>query len=564
MPSYLDLRRQLLRLDRQGYRGYRSIEGEYRFPHFTLIIAQAQADPFAPPSMLRVRMDLDSVGYPADLIRTRVRRVALADFIARVLARSIRALDLPDLHIDAGEQSILERTAVDIGEEGVEVRFTARLPAAGRTILGADAAVLLVDRLQDVVCRSVPYGAIDRDRAMAHIHAVEDAQALRTQLREQGLVAFVADGSCLPRRSGADDRPMIEGAVLFQAPEELRVTLAAPHAGTIGGMGIPQGVTLIVGGGYHGKTTLLQALQVGVYDHVPGDGREQVVTVPDAVKVRAEDGRSVQCVDVSPFLSNLPFAADTACFSTGNASGSTSQAAGIMEAVEVGTHLLLLDEDTSATNFLMRDDLMQRLVPRNLEPITPYIDRVRELRDSGVSTVLVVGGNGDYFKVADHVILMERYRPRDVTEHAHRIVSQVPERRQTEPVPPYAPPRTRVPLPRSLDAQGPQGRTKARAADRDEIRYGREEIDLGTIDQLVDDSQTRAVAACLLFLSKSGLVDGERPLASALDALESRIERDGLAAIGGNRVPGNLARPRRHEVAAALNRLRSLEVHQVR
>jgi predicted ABC-class ATPase len=330
-------------------------------------------------------------------------------------------------------------------------------------------------------------------------------------------------------------------------------------------MGIPRGTTLIVGGGYHGKTTLLQALQNGVYNHVPDDGRERVVTLPDAVKVRADDGRSVKDVDISPFLSNLPSGRDTAHFSTDDASGSTSMAAGIMEALEVGTRVLLLDEDTSATNFLVRDDLMQQLVPKALEPITPFIDRVPELKERGISTIHVIGGDGEYFAVADCVILMERYRPREVTADARRIVEATRGARKDEEAAPFRPPRPRIPLPESLTAETRPGKTAVRARDVDEIRFGREEIELGTVEQIVDLSQTRAIGHALVHLASAGYLDGRRTLSEALDLLMADVAERGLEAITSRRFaapPGDLALPRRHEIAAALNRLRTLMVRQ--
>jgi predicted ABC-class ATPase len=332
-------------------------------------------------------------------------------------------------------------------------------------------------------------------------------------------------------------------------------------------MGIPRGTTLIVGGGYHGKTTLLQAIQDGVYDHVPDDGRERVVTLSDAVKVRSEDGRSVKNVDISPFLSNLPSGQDTTRFSTDDASGSTSMAAGIMEALEVRTCLLLLDEDTSATNFLVRDELMQQLVPKELEPITPFIDRVPELKDRGISTIHVIGGDGEYFSVADRVILMENYRPRDVTAEAHRIIQAWGSPRKQEMTDPFRLPTPRVPVPESLTAETRHGRTKVRARDVDEIRFGREEIELGTVEQIVDLSQTRAIGHALLHLVTSHYVDGRRTVSEALELLMREVEEQGLDVITRHRFaapPGDLALPRRHEIAAALNRLRTLAIRQKR
>lgn len=139
----------------------------------------------------------------------------------------------------------------------------------------------------------------------------------------------------------------------------MEISIDLPFGNSIRGMGIPEGVTLIIGGGYHGKSTLLQALEQGVYNHVKGDGREYVITRADALKLRAEDGRAVSHLDLSLFIHDLPNGKDTHCFSTEDASGSTSQAAGVLEGMEAETSCFLIDEDTSATNFLVRDAFMQ-------------------------------------------------------------------------------------------------------------------------------------------------------------------------------------------------------------
>ena len=171
----------------------------------------------------------------------------------------------------------------------------------------------------------------------------------------------------------------MKNGIHFVSPSSMEVTLNLPNHGPLKGMGIPKGITLIVGGGYHGKSTLLEALELGVYNHIAGDGREYVITESDAVKIRAEDGRSIKSADISLFINDLPNGKDTCCFYTEDASGSTSQAANVMEAIETGSRLLLIDEDTSATNFMIRDELMQRVVKRSQEPITPFIERVQWL-----------------------------------------------------------------------------------------------------------------------------------------------------------------------------------------
>jgi predicted ABC-class ATPase len=422
---------------------------------------------------------------------------------------------------------------------------------------------MLTEELPRIVDDSLYYRAHDAAELAEHVEVVEDQVALREQLDELGLIAFVGEHSVLPRRSRVDDRPLSDPrAVPFEVPQSMRVTVELPNRGELTGMGIPKGVTLIVGGGYHGKSTLLRALERGVYDHVPGDGREWVVTNPRAVKIRAEDGRSIVGVNITPFIVDLPQGEPTRMFSTQEASGSTSQAANIMEALELGAEVLLIDEDTSATNFMIRDARMQRLVHSEHEPITPFIDRVRELYgEYGVSTVVVVGGSGDYFDVADTVIMMKEYVPFEVTEEARAIATQLPTERRSAETGGFASDYSRIPAPRSIDARR-RGRVRIRSRGTDILEFGSETIELRAVEQLVDESQTRAVGDMLHYMAHvKDYITGETTLRQALTDLYAELEEhslDVLSPYDGH--PGDYARPRPLEVGAALNRLRTLRV----
>ncbi|HOL18587.1 MAG TPA: ABC-ATPase domain-containing protein, partial [Bacillota bacterium] len=351
-------------------------------------------------------------------------------------------------------------------------------------------------------------------------------------------------------------------AVPFKAPPALAVELACPHRGRVRGMSLPAGVTLIAGGGYHGKSTLLRALERGVYNHIPGDGREGVVTDPLALKIRAEDGRRVEKVDISPFIDDLPFGRSTRSFSTEEASGSTSQAANIIEGLEAGARVLLMDEDTSATNFMIRDRRMQLLVAKDKKPITPFVDRVRQLyRERGVSTILVIGGSGDYFDVADTVIVMESYLPREATAAARQIASRCPTGRRSEAGGAFGEVRHRVPLPGSIDPYKGQ-RVKISARDEENLLFGSEKIDLRCLEQIVDQSQVRAIGDLIFYALKEKIIDGKNSLAEIAGRLEAMIEQQGLAVISPYRGQprGDYARPRPLELVAAINRLRTLEI----
>jgi predicted ABC-class ATPase len=566
MPSSEDLRRTLHRIDGRGYKAYKDIEGTYGFDGFDLMVDHVQGDPFADPSRIRVSVPQDRAAFPNSTFEGRSRRIALEDYLARCFDRALRrapreasgAGSSGSVFIDAPGQEILERSAVCVDETTVEARFKAGLPARGRTIMGRAAARMLVEMLPKIVSTSLVYKNLDDRELKRHVESAEDQETIRGALRERGLVAFVADGSVLPRRSGVDDRPLEEkAAVRFESPRSLSVSFDAPNAGTLTGMGVPEGVTLIVGGGFHGKSTLLRALELGVYSHVPGDGRERVVGRDDAVKIRAEDGRSVERVDISPFIGDLPYGRSTVEFSTENASGSTSQAANIMESLESGSKLLLIDEDTSATNFMIRDARMQRLVAADKEPIRPLVDLARVMYgELGVSTVIVMGGSGDYLDVADTVIMMDSYRPKDVTTEARRVASDLPSKREESS---GVWPQTRKGRsfdPRSMDASRGR-REKVSAKGIGTILFGRRTIDISAVEQIVDQGQTRAIGDALIYLRDNCLGREGKALPGALEELDRLLDKSGLDAIMRAKF-GDRARPRRYEVAAALCRLRGI------
>jgi predicted ABC-class ATPase len=560
---------ELERLDGRGYKAYKQIAGRYDAGGFTLAIDHVQGDPFAEPSRLRAFVPPTTAALPDWAHRDAARRTAAADFLNRVFRGALRAASSRrgsghsgELSVLAPGQEVLVRTSMSVAADGaVEARFRAGLPARGRTILGREAALLLTRDAVQAVLASLVFTALDGRALRRHVETVEDARALRAQLAAHGLIAFVADGARLPRRSGVDDRPLEDHAVVdFRSPDSLRVTLRAPNAGDITGMGIPRGITLIVGGGFHGKSTLLRALERGVYDHVPGDGRERVVTSACAVKVRAEDGRSVAGTDISSFIGRIPGGGDTRCFATGNASGSTSQAAAIIEAFEVGARALLLDEDTSATNFMIRDARMQALIADEHEPITPFMDRARQLADEhDVSSVLVVGGSGDYFDIADHVIAMRDYAPVEVTADARRIAAGYPTHRQREGGQ-WHEPRQRVPLPDSIDPSRGHRHVDIRARTEQRVMFGSSEIELSAVEQLVEPAQARAIASAIA-AARGGSIDGRATVQHAVSDIMRILADDGLDAFQPHPT-GELAAFRSFELAAFLNRIRGLRTRQ--
>lgn len=557
----------LRRLHGKGYGAYESLKGAWRFPEFVLFVDHVQGDPFATPSRLRVRVPMDVAGIPKEFYRNKPRKTALEDFLLRALAARIPRITKGSrgsgysgrFSVVSFGQCILHRTAVWVTEDYVEAILSVGLPALGRRILGHDAAEMLLLELPELVRQALNFASLDKGKLWEHVACGEDAEALREQLSSRGLVAFVAEGAVLPRESGVSDRPLQVGAVPFRSPPSLTVALDRPNRGPIRGMGIPEGVTLIVGGGYHGKSTLLSALAQGVYNHIPGDGREYVVTRSDAVVIRAEDGRFVCGVDISPFISNLPNGADTKSFHTQNASGSTSQAANIMEALEVGAKVLLVDEDTSATNFMIRDERMQELVAKDKEPITPFLDKVRLLyQEHGVSSILVMGGSGDYFEVADFVIMMDAYQPYDVTDKAKEIVRRYPSKRRPEGGDRFGDILRRVPDLSAIKARTSKGKLKVRAS-KMALQVGDSVIDLSRIHQIAEASQAKAIGYILAYLADNSREFSGKPLAEIMEHVERTIESEGLWPFLPARY-GDLAAPRKFEVAFALNRLRSLRL----
>ena len=567
MQTAAELRSLLNRIDRRGYPAYKDTRGTYQFPNYILSIDHVQGDPFAAPSRLSILVKGRAAGFPPELYDRPHRRIALQDQLTRRFGAAAERFSFQAkgsgqsglIAVSRCGQEVLERTACRLDPKSGDVlmRFEVGFPANGRTVNAGELGKILFDFLPKCAEQALFYQNIDRERLRAAVDLAEDQHCVREQLPGLGLCAFVANGSVLPRASGVSSKPMGDG-VKFMSPKELEVTLDLPRGRRITGMGIRRGVTLIVGGGYHGKSTLLGALELGVYDHIAGDGREYVITAPTAVKIRAEDGRSIRKTDISLFISDLPNGKDTAAFETEDASGSTSQAANVIESIEAGTSLLLIDEDTSATNFMVRDELMQRVIRRDMEPITPFIERVRELYESyGVSTVLVAGSSGAYFHVADTVIQMDRYVPRDITALAKAEAGNFPIR--------VDPPKPAAPLcfdrrPQSSPSFSGGDRIKIKTLPREGVMVNKEVIDLRYVEQLVDSEQLTALGYCVVYALRN-LLDGRRDLRRVADELEAAIDRGTLAALCGDRsgVPG-LARPRRQEILACLNRCRGLRI----
>jgi predicted ABC-class ATPase len=557
MSNPLPLSQILSNLDGQSYRAYRDLEGTHDWHGAQLCIDRVQSDPYAPPSACRLLIPQSIAQFPAELWCNPSREVALRDYLTRQFARAIRGQAIQILQPG---QAVLDRSCLWINTDSIEVRLRVNLPAFGRRIAGKQAAKLLGEELWQVARQALVYSALDAGAVEQHIKVAEDADALRSQLSAKNLIAFVADGAVLARSSGVDDRPDVS-SIPFDSPESCRVTLDTPNHGPITGMGIQPGITLIVGGGYHGKSTLLRAIERGIYNHIPGDGREQVVTLPTAVKIRAEDGRMVHPTDLSALINHLPLGRSSTEFTTENASGSTSQAANLVEAVAAGAKVLLMDEDTCATNLMIRDARMQRLIAAAQEPITPLIDKVRPLFDEcGVSTILVMGGCGDYLAIADRVIAMQEFRPEDVTLRAQAIVAELPNARVTAVDQEFGPLPERRVATQLLTPRNPSKPHRGKVQG-ETIRFYEQAVDLGAVAELIEVGQLKTLAATIVAIDQ-GWFESQLgkaktvPLVELLAAFDQLLANDrGLDQLTTGR-SGDLVRVRSIELAAALNRLR--------
>ena len=567
MQSATELKQLLDRIDHRGYPAYKDTKGQYQFQGYIFSIDHVQGDPFASPSKVSVQVKGSIAGFPEELYKGRHQRAALQDEMTRQFYHAIQKYAFRAkgsgksglISVSKCGQEVLERTACEINPKNgdVKLRFEVGFPANGRTINARELEKIVFGFLPECVEQSLFYKNCDKKRVRSIIDLAEDQQYIRDELEKNDLIAFVANGAILPRESGVSDKPM-KGAVRFQSPKEMEVTMKLPHKGEISGMGIRRGITLIVGGGYHGKSTLLKALELGVYNHIQGDGREYVITKDDAMKIRAEDGRSIKKTDISMFINDLPNGKDTRGFYTEDASGSTSQAANVIESMEAGASVMLIDEDTSATNFMIRDELMQRVIHRDMEPITPFIDRILELyQEYGISTVIVAGSSGAYFHIADTIIQMDRYEPKEITKLAKETAKDFPamsgmENPAEKPV--------FIRCPRQGRGFKPNDRIKMKTMGKEMVQINRETIDLRYVEQLADTEQVSALGYCVRYAEKH-LFQGKDTIQNVVDKLEEKICREGLSSLcESNTSVANLAMPRRQEIFACLNRYRGLNL----
>ena len=574
MQSSFQLQELLHSINRKSYPAYKSLKGAYQFKKYILSIDHVQGDPFASPSHISVKLSHKEAGFPAEYYKDSLTRITLADFLTRQFEKQINHYTFRArgsgksglISVTRCGQEVLERTSCEITDQGIIARFFVGFPANGRTINAGDLEKILFEFLPVCVEKALIFRNLSGKDLENTIYLAEDQAYIREELQKRSLVAFINDGAILPRESGVSSRPM-RGCVAFSSPDSLRISMELPHKGKITGMGIPRGITLIVGGGYHGKSTLLNALELGVYNHIQGDGREYVITDFTAQKLRSEDGRFVKDVDISLFINDLPNKKNTSCFSTEDASGSTSQAAGIVEGMEAGSKVFLLDEDTSATNFMVRDAFMQRVISREKEPITPFLERARDMYDkAGISTILVAGSSGAFFHIADTVIQMDNYMPVDITMKARELCRDYPlnDNKAAE----FKRPRSHRIMSKNALSKGPKKdyygnykaqdkpeRLKVKIHGRDGFSIGKQEVDLRYIEQLIDSEQTQTLGALLKYAVEK-LIDGKRSLPEIVEFLCNKLEKEGMAFLAEGYTSSGYAMPRKQEIYACFNRYR--------
>lgn len=580
MKNSEELRQQLRSINRKSYPAYKGLKGLYHFGNYILSIDHVQGDPFASPSHVSIQISHRDAGFPVEYYKDTLTGTTLCDYLTRQFEKQVSQYSFRAkgsgksglLTVSHCGQEILSRTACEITEKGITARFFVGFPANGRMINATELEKILFDFLPVCIQKSFFYSSLNAKELQNYIELAEDQEFIRQTLPAKNLCAFIADGSILPRESGISSRPM-KASVPFTSPDSLRISINLPHKGKITGMGIPKGITLIVGGGYHGKSTLLNALELGVYNHIPGDGREYVITDATAVKLRSEDGRFIKDVDISMFINDLPNKKDTRCFSTLDASGSTSQAAGIVESMEAGSHLFLLDEDTSATNFMVRDAFMQQVIQREKEPITPFLERAEDLyKKAGISTILVAGSSGAFFHIADTIIQMDNYVPKDITASVKKLCSQYPlpavsvtdfqlphsHRIMSRPAESSKHLRHNSRGNHSDSGAAKPERLKTRISGTDGFSLGRQEIDLRYTEQLIDAEQTAALGLLLKYAVEH-LADGRRTLPEIVQFLWKNLSLHGLSFFTENqKISCGYATPRIQEIYACLNRYRGL------
>lgn len=556
-------------LDGKPYGTYKNLATrEWDFGDFVLEFIHVQGDPYAPASRVLLRAKLATLGYAPEWGSDFEHRLALSDFLYRRLGRMVQerypGKDAAVVFDTAGPEMLVRNSLwIDNGE--IRACLQVRLPGEGRKIQAELAAEILTMVMPDLVAAGLYYTQGDEPAMQRHYRVLAERKEILAELEGRGLCAFVPDGAVLPRASGLSEMPL-EGAVSFAAPAELAVTLNACGR-EIRGMGIPKGITVITGGAFHGKSTLLQALVRAVYPHVPGDGREGIVVDDTALRVGVEDGRSVRGTDLSMFVRDLPGGISTKDFSTLSASGSTSEAANLLEAMEAGARTFLIDEDSSAVNFLIRDVRVRKLLGDEREPLIPLTDRIRSLASAGMNFILVAGACGDYLDIADNIIVMANYRAecarasvianREGDENPIGSTSELAEVPQSRPFAAYMQPLQKHVRP----ASAVERQVKVKLAGDSLLQIGFLVADTSRLVTLVNKQQRLGAGFMLLNMlqnAASNTAEGSAPASDSVAGVAQKL-CDVVCNVGFRNLPQGMSRemslPRAVDIACVAFRL---------
>ncbi len=540
-----ELREYLLRINGKPFSRYKGLRGLLiNYGRYSAKLTRIQGDPHAPPSYIEVKLPKELLKLPNTLL-SGLGALALTDYLARKLHKVLKGLRRPCgsgnscyLGVPKPSPRILRRSCCELISESLVIRFFIGLPARGRRVLGREAIKLLINDVPKVVSELLKVRN-EVDEVLKHYELLKDQRFLREWLYRGGYILFIPNGAILPRESSISEEPK-EGATKFKSPLTLKVKVKLPSGKVVEGMAVKEGVTVVTGGGYHGKTTLLEAIQDGIYDHVRGDGREYVVSRKYTVLVKAEDGRLVSNVDISSLIRNLPGGCDTRRFSTLDASGSTSMAASISEVIEAGAEVILLDEDTSATNLLFKDEVMRELIPN--DPIRTLSEVVRDLvSKSGASVVVVTSASSSFLPVADTVIRMSNYIPEDLSsEVAGKGLGVITKTYE---------------LPRKRLFRGIKGLRRVKVQGMkliiEYLSGSKFELDLKYYPRIVETGQVRLVAHIIKELSKPPKPMSVREL---IKYVNERLSREGFSAFT-NPVPPDLTEVDGFDVVWTINRL---------
>ncbi|MBU0677888.1 MAG: ABC-ATPase domain-containing protein [Verrucomicrobia bacterium] len=554
-------------IDGKDFSEYSSLIGDFDFSRYVLKITQSPENAESDPCLFVVRVPQIIAGFPAHLFNTPVRRTALEDLLTRKLGEAIERVAQYDregvsrrrLAVAVPGQKILPRTSLLVTEEFVEARIYVDLPARDGFITGESAQDVFFDHLPAVVTAALIYCNLDEKEVDHFVDLMEDADQIRQMLPTRGFVAFAADGSMVVRER-ATDLPDYESTAVLSVPEDLLVELDVPNTGAIKGLGIPSGITVVLGDNLSGRTELLRAVASGIYNHVPGDGREFVVTVPDAVYVASEPGRSIQRVDVTAFTGSELGEVDMTQLTTEEANACVSQAAGTVEALEVGARVLIFDEADSSSAFLAGDSRLAKILFEGRSETPSLASRARQLVDElGVS--IIVGGAScvaEFVPIADTVLCLDGLQVRDVTPQAKELgVSTSENTGQIEDISSLVE-KNRWVVPSSLDPSVGTNDYFINALATDVLEFGKSLVDLQGIFQLADIHQTETIGV-ILYYAKLRYMDEGRPIREILDLVDRDLSTEGLECLSRD-LRGDLARPRRYEIAAALNRLDTLRI----